>query len=125
MSRARVRVSGGRNRADDDGLAWRRAPVQPEGAGHRAGDQGFSAAAVPWFLWFFLSVETAGSLGPSGGASALMSISNVNTSGAEYFTATTVASSCTADGAGTSGFTVVTDGMLQTVARQRDGTTLR
>jgi hypothetical protein len=59
-----------------------------------------------------LTVNTSGSLGPNGTASASTTISNVNTSQTEWLTAARLASSCTSNGAGLSGSTTITGGTL-------------
>ncbi len=61
-----------------------------------------------------ITVTTQGTTGPTGSVTSTANISNTNTSGVEVFTASNVASSCTASEAGVSGTTTITNGTLQT-----------
>ncbi len=60
-----------------------------------------------------LNVSTQGTIGPDGSVTSSTSITNVNTSGVEVFTASNVASTSTAYKAGVSGSTTITNGTLQ------------
>jgi hypothetical protein len=61
-----------------------------------------------------LDVGTQGTLGPSGSVNSSANIANVNTSGQENFTATNLASTCSASEAALSGSTTITGGTLLT-----------
>ena len=61
-----------------------------------------------------LDVSTQGTTGPMGSVTTSTNIQGVNTSGTEVFTASNVASRCTASEAGVSGSTTITSGTLQT-----------
>ncbi len=61
-----------------------------------------------------LDVSTQGTLGPTGSVTSSSNIANVNASGQEIFTASNLASTCTASGTGVSGSTTITGGTLQT-----------
>ncbi len=60
-----------------------------------------------------LNVSAQGAIGPDGSVTSSTSITNVNTSGVEVFTASNVASTSTASKAGVSGSTTITNGTLQ------------
>ena len=55
-----------------------------------------------------IAVHTEGALGPNGFVTSTTDIQNINTSGQEVFTASQVASTCTASESGVSGSTTVT-----------------
>ncbi len=61
-----------------------------------------------------ITVSTQGTLGPGGSVTSSSSIQNVNTSGQEVFTATSISSTCTASETGVSGSTTVVNGTLET-----------
>ena len=61
-----------------------------------------------------ITVTTQGTIGPAGSATSTANIMNVNTSGQEVFTASNVASTCTATESGTSGSTTIIGGTLRT-----------
>jgi len=61
-----------------------------------------------------LDVSTQGTIGPTGSVTSSSSIANVNASGQENFTASNLASTCTASETGVSGSTTITGGTLQT-----------
>lgn len=61
-----------------------------------------------------LNVSTQGTLGPSGSVTSSANIANVGKSGNETFTASNVASTCSASDTGVTGSTTITGGMLQT-----------
>ncbi|MBA3365870.1 MAG: hypothetical protein H0U03_08815 [Actinobacteria bacterium] len=61
-----------------------------------------------------ITVSTQGTTGATGSATSSTNIQNVNTSGNEVFTATNVASTCTATEAGITGSTTITGGTVQT-----------
>ncbi|MCA1684146.1 MAG: hypothetical protein LC708_03355, partial [Actinobacteria bacterium] len=61
-----------------------------------------------------ITVSTQGTTGPTGSVTSSASLGPVNTSGQEVFTASSVASECTASEAGVSGSTTVVGGVLQT-----------
>lgn len=61
-----------------------------------------------------INVSTQGTTGPAGSVTSSSTISGVNTSGQEVFTAGSVSSTCTATEAGVSGSTTITNGTLQT-----------
>lgn len=60
-----------------------------------------------------MDVSTRGTTGPGGSVTSSTSVQNVNKSGQEVFTASAVASSCTASQGGVSGSTTITNGTLQ------------
>jgi uncharacterized repeat protein (TIGR01451 family) len=61
-----------------------------------------------------IDVSTQGTLGPTGSVTSSANIANVNASGQENFTASNLASSCTASETAASGSTTITGGTLQT-----------
>ena len=61
-----------------------------------------------------LDVSTQGALGPTGSVTSSANIANVNASGQENFTASNLASTCTASEAGVTGSTTITGGTLLT-----------
>ena len=61
-----------------------------------------------------ITVNTEGTLGAGGSVTSTADIDNVNASGQEVFTASSLQSTCTASEAGVSGSTTVTGGRLQT-----------
>jgi hypothetical protein len=61
-----------------------------------------------------ITVSTQGTLGPGGSVTSSSSIQNVNTSGQEVFTATSIGSTCTASETGVSGSSAIVNGTLQT-----------
>lgn len=61
-----------------------------------------------------ITVSTQGTTGPSGSVTSSSNIQNVNTSGQEVFTASSVASTCTASESGVSGSTTINNGTLVT-----------
>lgn len=61
-----------------------------------------------------IDVSTQGTTGPAGSATSSANIANVNRLGNEVFTATSVASTCTATEAGVTGSTTVSSGLVQT-----------
>ena len=61
-----------------------------------------------------ITVSTQGTTGPTGSVTSSSNIANVNASGQENFTASDLASSCTASEAGASGSTTITGGTLVT-----------
>ncbi len=69
-----------------------------------------------------IAVGTAGTLGPSGSVTSSANIDNVNASGQEGFTATNLASTCTASPTGVSGSTTITGGTLHTDNGDEDPT---
>ena len=72
-----------------------------------------SAGPAVIFSWGSIAIGTQGALGPGGSATSTATIQNVNASGQENFTATTLASICTATEAGLGGTTTITNGTLQ------------
>ncbi len=76
-----------------------------------------SARADSGFATIFSSgridVSTQGTLGPTGSVTSSTNIANVNASGQENFTASNLASTCTASETGVSGSTTITGGTLQ------------
>ena len=61
-----------------------------------------------------ITVSTQGTTGPAGSVTSTASIQRTNTSGGEVFTANSVASTCTANEAGATGSTTITNGTLRT-----------
>jgi len=61
-----------------------------------------------------LDVSTQGTTGPTGSVQASASVSNINTSGDETFTATSVSASCTASESGRSSTVTINGGRVQT-----------
>ncbi|MBA3480842.1 MAG: hypothetical protein H0T51_03410 [Pirellulales bacterium] len=61
-----------------------------------------------------ITVSTQGTIGSNGSVTSSTNITNVNTSGVEVFTASSVVSASTASKTGLSGSTTITNGMLQT-----------
>ena len=60
-----------------------------------------------------LDVRTQGTVGPGASVTSSTSITNINTSGQEAFTASNVSSTCTATGDGATASTTVTGGILE------------
>jgi Ca2+-binding RTX toxin-like protein len=61
-----------------------------------------------------ITVSTQGTTGPAGSVTSSADVQNVNRSGQELFTASSVSSTCTATEAGVSGSTTVNNGTVQT-----------
>ena len=69
-----------------------------------------------------IDVSSQGTLGPSGFVTSSTNIQNVNASGNQPFTASNLASTCTASGSGVSGSTTITGGTLETDSGDDDPT---
>ena len=61
-----------------------------------------------------INVSTQGSLGAGGSVTSTASLTNINRSGQEVFTASSASSTCTATESGVSASTTINDGVLQT-----------
>lgn len=69
-----------------------------------------------------LNVSTQGTTGSTGSVTSKTNVQSVNTSGSEPFTASNVASTCTASESGVTGSTTITGGTLQTDSGDDDPT---
>lgn len=61
-----------------------------------------------------ITVSTQGTTGPAGSVTSSATVQNVNRSGQEVFTASSLSSTCTASESGVSGSTTINNGTLQT-----------
>lgn len=84
----------------------------------------FDAGPAVLFSSGQIDVRTEGTIGANGSVTSSTDIQNVNASGQETFTATTLSSDCIASEAGASGSTTITGGTLQIDSGDDDPTNI-
>jgi len=91
--------------------------LPPAGGNATQTDADGTSGAVPPASFFTsgqLDVSTQGTTGPTGSVTSSATLADAGIGGSEAFTATTLASTCTASETGVTGSTTVTDGVLFT-----------